>query len=359
MIEALRNWFFHKNSADCPAKKKLFIHAGTYKTGTTYFQNILYSNAAGLEKTGLLYPETGLGLHTAHNHHAHRILGIDIAAGRKNRFPEIIDTLAEAPHLKSALVSYEGFGHLPTIGKLLTCKPCFDRVDLHGILVFRPHIDFAISFYRELCQHVSFKGNLTYMMSKPGPDVHHHWQKTLEYSLIVKRWLQLTGPKNLHLLSYRRIRHDSAQKLLAITGHEYTLVPPAGSEHNPTLSAPTAELMRRMNRQAFNTKNRHKLAAELLQLDEKFPDFYKYCEITHDQAIHLEKNFERDRQFLKAYGFNPETDLAVGDNWRWGTETNMEEAVMVGHEALVKQLKEKGEATLANIVATALEGKAE
>jgi len=361
MINVLKNWFAKKKEDDSHsslvklARKKLFIHAGTYKTGTTYFQNTMYSNRAALAQSGLLYPKAGLGLTTTHNRHAHRILGIDIAAGRKNRFPGIINHLIDTPHLKSALVSYEGFGHLPSLRKLLQCKPCFDQVDLHGILVFRPHIDLAISLYRELCQNVSFQGDFKNMMSKPGAGANHRWQRTLEYRMIVELWQQLTGDANLHLLSYRRISHDTAQELLAVAGHEFKLVPPIDAERNPTLSAPIAELIRRMNKQKFNTQVRHQLARELTLLDAKFPEFSKYCEITHDQAIQLEKSFENDRQFLTAYGFDAVADLTIGDKWRWGSDTNMGEAVLAAHEALITQLREKDENDLAATVSTALE----
>jgi len=37
--------------------KKLIIHAGPHKTGSSYMQHMFVENMAALEKAGLVYPE--------------------------------------------------------------------------------------------------------------------------------------------------------------------------------------------------------------------------------------------------------------------------------------------------------------
>jgi len=322
-------------------KKKLFIHAGTYKTGTTYFQHVVYQNKNALRAQGLYYPVTGLGLNTPHNKYAHRLLGIRLSSGHSNGFPAIIKALQDDADLTTGLVSYEGFSRPATIEKLQAEVASFAPVELHGILVFRPHIDFALSLYRELCQHVGFLAPFNEMIT-PTTGTGRSWNRCLNYQEIVEGWLTLTGRKNLHVFSYRRIKSDLMNALIAPTGYEGVLETPKNTERNKTLSAPLAALMRRLGQQKFRAPLRHKLAAELTTLDREFPDFERFCEITQAQAHALEKTFTSDREFLNGWGIDAEQDLMLNGTWRWGEESNMDAAVNQAHEALIAQL-EKGE----------------
>ena len=319
-------------------KKKLFVHAGTYKTGTTYFQHVVYHNIKALRAQGLYYPITGLGLKTPHNKYAHRLLGIRLSSGHSNAFPTIIKALQDDPDLSAGLVSYEGFARPATIEKLQAEAACFAPVELHSILVFRPHIDFALSLYRELCQHVDFSAPFEELI-KPTTATGRGWHRSLNYQEIIEGWLALTGRKNLHIFSYRRIKVDLVNALIAPTGYVGALEPPEKTEQNKTLSAPVAALMRRLNQQKFKAPLRHKLAAELTVLDRQFPEFERFCEITQTQAKALEETFASDRDYLKSWGFDAEKDLMLDGTWQWGEETNMDAAINQAHEALIGQLE--------------------
>jgi hypothetical protein len=41
---------------------RVFIHSGSYKTGSSSIQNFLYKNSNELKSNGVLFPETGLML---------------------------------------------------------------------------------------------------------------------------------------------------------------------------------------------------------------------------------------------------------------------------------------------------------
>jgi len=338
MIATLRKYLTSVFPALHRKKKKLFIHAGTHKTGTTYFQHVMYQNKEALRAGGLYYPVTGLGINTPHNKYAHRLLGIRLASGHSNAFPTIIKALVDDNRLTSGLVSYEGFTRPATIEKLQAESACFAPVELHGILVFRPHIDFALSLYRELCQHVGFSAPFSELMG-PTTDTSKGWRRSLNYSEIMQGWLALTGHQNLHVFSYRRIKPDLITALIAPTGFKGNLETPPQAERNKTLSAPLAALMRRLGQQNFKAPLRHKLAAELSALDRQFPDFGRYCEISQDEAISFEQSFQADRDFLKDWGFDGERDLLLSGDWRWGEDTNMAAATDQAHEALIDQLK--------------------
>lgn len=335
-----------------PATKKIFIHAGTHKTGTSFFQHFAYSNRNQLRQAGILYPSTGLGIKTNHNRYAHRVLGIDIAAGKQNRFPSIVEELNKDTSLDTALVSYEGFCHPETIRNIYDVRRDFDSVDLHVILVFRPHIDFAISLYRELCQQVSFRGSL-YNLLHPQSPRSHYWGQCLEYRTILENWRRIVGKNNIHALAFGKIRHDISGSLMSVVGHNDPIELPDNLTRNHTLSAPFAALMRLVNRQELSSKTRHKIASEVAAVDMKFPEFSRYCEISQDWAHELEHQFARDRRALKTYGLEPTEDLMIGQNWRWGTDTNLAPAIADAHQAMTEHLKNIDDKTLLKVATTA------
>ena len=321
-----------------PAGKKLFIHAGTHKTGTSFFQHAVYLNSDQLRRSGIWYPATGLGIKTNHNQFAHRVLGIDIAAGKKNRFPTIIEELNQDTSLHTGLVSYEGFSHPKAIRKLCEQKDVFDDVDLHIILAFRPHIDLAISLYRELCQHVSFQGSLHDLLHAKTARA-RHWEQCLHYGDALKHWRRIVPKKNIHVFSYRKISKDILGALMPVAGFDGTMSLQENPVRNQSLSAPFAALMRLINRQDLSTKVRHRLAGEVATVDAGFPEFSHYCEISLDRAIEIEADFAKDRKALRRYSLDPVTDLTIDGHWRWGDKTDMSAATLDAHEALIDHLK--------------------
>ena len=136
MLRNIIGWLKLDREGGPVAKKKLFIHAGTYKTGTTYFQHKIYHNRKRLAAAGILYPRLGLGLATPHNRHSHRVLGMRLASGKQNGFPKIIERLTSNSAVSTGLISYEGFCMPQTIDKLLEIRDCFADVELEAILVF-------------------------------------------------------------------------------------------------------------------------------------------------------------------------------------------------------------------------------
>lgn len=334
------------------AGKKLFIHAGTHKTGTSFFQHVAYDNSEKLRQAGLLYPATGLGINTNHNRYAHRVLGIDIAAGKQNQFPAIIEELNQDASLNTALVSYEGFSLPSAVEQLHSLKNTFETVDLHVILVFRPHIDLAISLYRELCQQVSFQGSL-YNLMHPDTDHTRHWGQCLHYAKTLANWRRIVGKNNIHVLAYRHVKQDIVKHLTAVTDYHDTLDLAENLTRNHTLSAPFAGLMRLINKQELDSKRRHRLAQEVAIVDENFPEFSRYCEITQDRAIDLERAYRKDRKALKSYGLDPIADLTVNTNWQWGEDTDMSSAIIDAHQALTEHLKNIDDKALLTVAKTA------
>ncbi|PCI59478.1 MAG: hypothetical protein COB37_11575 [Kordiimonadales bacterium] len=335
-------------------KKKLFIHAGTFKTGTSFFQHVMYHNREKLLDAGICYPDTGLGLKTTHNQYAHRILGIHLVNGSKNHFPAIIDELNQNTALSQAIVSYEGFCQFQALEKLRDSRQCFKTVDLHGILVFRPHVDYALSLYRELSQRVSFKPSFQDFVS-PGQHIGKPWKRTLRYAEIVTLWQGLVGKKRVHVKSYNSIKHDVVSEILGVIGFDTPLPRPSSVTRNVTLSAPCAALMRNINQEKIKEQTRSAFARELLEIDAQFPEFQDYCEITQDEAKILERQYETDRNFFDSQGLIPKNELLLGDNWRWGHNSDIEPAQRQAQAILLQQLQQKEYTSLLDIAKRAFQ----
>lgn len=335
------------------ARKRLFIHAGLYKTGTSSFQRTIYDHRAQLAEHGILYPETGLGLKTNHNRYAHRLLGIDLTSKGTSALPQLLEQFSDQEDCHTALLSYEGFCHPDAVGKLQAQQRIFDNLDVHGMLVFRPHVDYAISLYRELCQHLSMKGPISDLFPVMDTPPKGYWQRTMWYEDIVRHWHTFVGHKNLHIWSYPEIKADITNSLLSAISKEklaFTTAPAV----NPTLSAPAAELMRRVNGSNLPSAVRHPVAQHLHQLDKANPDFKAYCELAHEDALQLEARYSKDIEYLEKLGVIGAEHLTVASDWKWGDETDMADAVEHAEQSFPVLLEEAGEVTLAKTVRDAL-----
>ena len=346
--------FFHSTTKNLPPKsrKKLFIHAGMFKTGTSFFQQTIYSNKNVLEEAGILYPSTGLGLGTGHNEYAHRLLGINLTSGKSNDFPQITQELVSRSDISKGLISYEGFCHPNTVSALLAIKECLNPIELHGILVFRPHLDHAFSVYREACQHLSFCGSLVNIIQTPSDPFENHWHATLKYRDIVTAWQKLVGNKQLQLFAFEEIKHDLLQTLLKAVAASGTGVTPNNQHRNPSLSAPCAELMRRVNTTELKAVLRHQIAYRLHRVDTALPHLADYCELPLEDVQKYEDLFRQDRLFLQEQGFD-EAHLKVGAKWKWGFKTGIDTAVEEALETFHLQLAKEGRMDLSNLVHTA------
>jgi len=334
-------------------KKTLIIHAGTHKTGTSHFQKCLYKNSEKLRNEGFWYPEYGLGLRTKHNRFAHRMLGIHLSQGRKTKLPEILQELQKDPALKAAILSYEGFSLPGTIQKFSHYQDELSAVDIEVILVFRPHLDLAISLYRELCQHVAYTGTLHGLITEPKLAQEKSWNKLLHYREIVAEWEKFTPSRNIQILPYEQIKKNLRKNLLKKIGYQGEKLKAGAARVNQTLSAPAAELMRRINSAKIKSNPRHMIALQLYELDKALPELAEYTEITHKQALKLQGLFAEDRAFLASHGFE-QNHMLMKDEWRWGTNTDINSIMPKAEKAFLELLGQQEDTSLFPLADSAL-----
>ena len=76
--------------------RRLILHPGSPKTGTSSLQNYLYRNRADLRARGILYPETGIpaSKDIAKGHHEIALRLPDGTSGAKPELDDLLEALA-------------------------------------------------------------------------------------------------------------------------------------------------------------------------------------------------------------------------------------------------------------------------
>lgn len=143
---------------------KLFLHAGTHKTGTTALQSFAVANRAQLLERGLLYPDyapLSIPLKDGHHQFAHSLAEVSSA---RMAYEEVSGLPAHwlqlaREHQADVLISVESmYRHCVGEGSFLQRRRQFlERVatvlsdfDIEVVLVYRRPDDFARSLYQEI-----------------------------------------------------------------------------------------------------------------------------------------------------------------------------------------------------------------
>lgn len=130
---ASRLFRYHKG-----AKKRIFLHIGLHKTGSSAIQKSLHESRALLKTHGILYPDLGVN-------HSHRIVSafcnnpesyhLNIRRGISGPYldefnlntRQRLQVALNAPEFDSIVLSGEGMGWLPTEGVQALRKACEGR----------------------------------------------------------------------------------------------------------------------------------------------------------------------------------------------------------------------------------------
>lgn len=142
--------------------RKIILHVGLEKTGTTYLQNVFSLNRQSLVNSGVHYPETGL--EDGHHYWFAKALGFNFEheiydRGRLVGIKENMLKELEQSHCQSVLISSE---HFDFNASRLACghvKDFFSGFDVSVVIFLRNQIDYAQSLYVE---HIKWGGQETF-----------------------------------------------------------------------------------------------------------------------------------------------------------------------------------------------------
>lgn len=168
--------------------KKVFLHIGRHKSGTTALQKFFQENSSFLERHGIYYPKSGRKNNVAHHELANilrpRSKRLKEAKKLKERFDKEV-----APYDK-ILVSSEA---LQNIANLKLLKEFFDGYEIVVICYFREILDYQQSSYAQKVQASSYFGDFeTYANNN-----------NVNYFEFYKKWLKFSKRK-LHVSYFNR-----------------------------------------------------------------------------------------------------------------------------------------------------------
>lgn len=178
-------------------KKKLYLHIGVHRTGTTSIQNFLYNNRVNLQKQGVLYP---FGLH--HNEYKWSLESAErLKAGTTavENFASKLLKKANKEKLESIILSGEDFCQFERPEIL---RPLAKLFDVRIICYLRRQDKWLESWYN---QHLRWPWDAELSLMSPeqffARRKDFHW---LNYKNLIDSWAGVFGRKNLIVRVFER-----------------------------------------------------------------------------------------------------------------------------------------------------------
>lgn len=189
--------------------KKLKLHIGLEKTGTTYIQGMLARNYELLKLHGILYPKAG----REGNHHywIAKALGFKIENEYLDKKKVELEFRALQAELKNTacetiLLSSEHFDFQPTDANCKRITHVFSDYEIEIILSLRNQIEYAQSLYSE---YLKWGGIQTFLEFLETPDKFNFYKK---YCIWKKNF------EVLNLIDYDHSKHDLLNVFLKAAG---------------------------------------------------------------------------------------------------------------------------------------------
>jgi len=185
-------------------KKKLFLHVGTHKTGTTALQNFLVVNKQLLRERGVLIPVSGCVDPYSGHHNIAWELNDDHRF--QSGYGTLDDLCAEisGSDCHTVVVSSEDFEYLYSRPEaLVTLKHRLNdaRCQVEIILFFREWGEYIISLYAELLKHgldISFRTFKKRILDTGIFVMRGNWRFCFYYERLVRDFANVFGERQIH-----------------------------------------------------------------------------------------------------------------------------------------------------------------
>ena len=289
--------------------KTLCIHIGSYKTGSSYFQNMCFENRELLESKGVIYPKIAVH-YKASIGHAHRKLL------RNDNLQKLLTKISNSKAPKKFLISWEGLSH-PKYFKFLESDIFSSQQNLTVKIVFvcRSYVDFMSSLYKQFSQSRQLNDDfITYLNKENQP---HNWGK------IIDKWSNLVGPENIKLLNYDNIKYDLSANILQAFDIDTKLTAPKGRIDNLSQSSVTMKVCRMLVDKGVNKQQISHIASHLQKIDTKHPEFQNLTEFTSSDIQAIKTKFDHEMSSIQntiPLDF-PVEDLLISKTQNYNAET--------------------------------------
>ncbi len=232
------------------AKRKLYIHVGPHKTGTTTIQRGLVANQAVLKKMGYHYPDK-----IGYVYDGHHNLVFDI--NEMEKFSPILGGLKELVDFANStkgniIISSETFDNITTRPPLEKLQTAFGKTfDIHIIGYFRPQDELLQSYWKTNVRFQGVMENFDVWLSQALSEFDF-----LKFDEWLSIFLDVFGRDNVHFNIYNPGSDDllfSFLKTCGISEFENFSSP---KRENVSLKSLTFELTRRLYIDPYITRRR-------------------------------------------------------------------------------------------------------
>ncbi len=237
--------------------RKVLLHVGTPKTGTSYFQDVLFRNREPLAAAGIRYPAT--------RHDSHFLAALDLMqlpwGGLQAEAIGAWDELARQvrEHEGTAIISHEilATASRAQIGRALESLGHQGGTEVHLVLSVR---DLVRQIPAEWQENVKHRAQLSYgafldQIRDPerATRIGAWFWGVQEIPEILDRWGEELPPEQVHLVTVPppggapELLWKRFSQAFGLDGVDLDL---EGERHNPSLGVPETTLLRRINRRA-------------------------------------------------------------------------------------------------------------
>lgn len=237
--------------------RRVLLHVGTPKTGTSNLQDVLFRNREVLLESGVLYP--------ADRHDAHFLAALDLMqlpwGGLQAEAIGRWDALAEQvrAHDGTAIVSHEilATASRAQIGRALASLGHGAGTEVHLVLSVRDLVRQIPAEWQENVKHRARLRYATFLDQVTDPEratrIGAWFWGVQEIPDILDRWGQDLPPEQVHLVTVPppggapELLWKRFSQAFGLDGVDLDL---EGERQNPSLGVPETTLLRRVNRRA-------------------------------------------------------------------------------------------------------------
>lgn len=244
--------------------KKIVLHIGPHKTGSSYIQQMLFENAQKLEANGIYYPTKEWASECGHH--------LAAEPSEMLRFCEYINNFESINEkFNSIIISSENFDRLSSAEIALFLANI--KIPIHLIYMYRNPFSVLYSHWQE---EIKFGSDLPFGTFLVPHLISPSTSTIVNPSLILNKWISLINKKSLTIIDYdlmlRSNKNICNEFLVAAYGTDFNFEFEV-AEINKSLQLEDAEVLRFLN-SIDSSKNNYPstdIRIPFLKMRENYP----------------------------------------------------------------------------------------
>jgi hypothetical protein len=224
--------------------RRVFLHVGTLKTGTTYLQRVLWENRDALRRAGLL----PAGKHWSDRMWAAQVLRGKPQAGHRDRaWTRIVRQSHRFPG--DLVISHEFFG---AADEAMVRRVLADlaHTEVHVVVTARNLAALVPAFWQERLKYGRSDPLAGFEPAGYDADVLDHWSwRTIDAADVLRRWAADLPPERVHVVTFPPAgspRDELWRRFATVCGVDPAVAVADVPGANVSLGVAQAELLRRV-----------------------------------------------------------------------------------------------------------------